>query len=899
MAFYRRTTSGVIRGRLGGGFSLAYVPSAIIVDPDPVVPVPAGVLFTTTVENADTITSWADQELAFGQEFAPGDVPAGTRVRALIDNTAVPCQLSNRTVWTDGSLKYAKVRMLVPAIAAGGTKTITWERISGNWSSHDTALHPSPTAITSKVTLEYAFPSWKGRTSANVLTAERGPKTFNSNNMLASGNSAWIDPVMVGSVCCEWRASDLAMLANATKDTNFGCLLYARAWGGTAGNPKRIQFFFRTVQGWSTDIPTDEQGSRVSINLKVNGGTVRGTSISTAGWTDVNTWKGGFLTSAGTEGTMDWYDVATGSFVTPPKLVYRRNLTYGLKAKFTPPIDTSNPNMPLTASATSYLPGRRGPLRAEQDDVGDHAMLAWTTSKPMAWALAAHARGTAAQILSHQRYTRAAALGMGAMTSIGLHRTTRKIVSYIPPAKQTNQDVLGVSIYGTTPRKPAEAPQSLRFANGATEAEISNLDAAHFPQMAFPVAWMEGDQHFLDLAYHEVTLPGLFEPDSYGFFGTSNYVGGTAMPFGGISMKSQIRATSHCARPIGNAVGLGDPSDPHWVMARDYLNHWAEMVIRITLEEDSWRSTPTGSGLTRTDGRRFQDLKLCVPNNEPTYKIWMHTIGLGAMAYNYGISEFAKMREMAEWFAHAPTVMCGGWHNDSDPLMKPDPFEAVQYEQICMDGIASDNERRRFWKFGQWQAFFPNCTYKADGQTIVMETSPVGSASMLDGMIMTPSGPRGGEPHWVTDSTKVPGGITLGGIYYSVQSSGLTCKLATTPGGPPVTFTTPNGVDLAAGISRTAIFGVTPMRTADRYDGAATAYLVQIKSALDMVQHYVLPSDPRVLLARQKLANAKAGVSGSNNLSGPNAFDERGKTTVPLTLQSTSNFSNEFAAEFA
>lgn len=898
MAFYRRTTSGKIRGRLGGGFSLAYAPPSIVIEPDdPVIPVPSAILFTTTVENADTVTSWADQEMAFGQEFAPGDVPAGTRVRALIDNTAIPCQLSNRTVWNDGSLKYAKVRMLVPAIAVGGTKTITWERISGNWSGHDTALHPSPTAITSKVTLEYAFPVWRGRTSANVLTAERGPKTFNSNNMLASGNSPWIDAVMVGSVCCEWRASDFAMLANSTKDSNFGCLLYARAWGGTSGNPKRIQFFFRTVQGWSTDIPADEQGSRVSIDLKVNGGTIRGTSINTAGWTDVNTWKGGFLTSASTEGDMDWYDVATGSFVVPPKLVYRRNLTYGLKTKFVPPIDWSNTAFPLTAAATSYLPGKRGPLRPEQDAVADHAMLAWTTSKPMVWALAAHDRGTAAQIVSHQRYTRSAALGMGAMTSIGLHRTTRKIVSYIPPSKQTNQDTLGVSIYGTTPRKPAEAAESLRFANGGTAAEIKNLDAAHFPQMAFPVAWMEGDQHFLDLAYQEVTLPGLFESEGYGFYGTSNYTGGTAVPHGGISYKGQIRAASHCARPLGNAVGLGDPSDPHWIMARDYLNHWAEMILRVGLEEDSWRSTPTGSGVTRTDGRRFQDLKLLVPNNEPTYKLWMHTLGLGAMAYNYGITEYAKMKEMAEWFAHAPTVMCGGYHNDSGPeyyLMKPDPVDSTGYDRLAMDGISSDPERRRYWKFGQWASgVVTPCTYKADGQTVVFTSGSYGSTSMADGVVLTVSAPRGGEPYWASNTTTVPGNVTLGTAYFSVQSSGLTCKLSATPGGPPVTFTTPNGVDLAGFIARRNVGGVHPMKPGSDADGAANGYLTQIRSALDMVAHYVLPSDPRVLLARQKLANIKAGTSS------PNAWDERGKTTVPLTAVSTSNFSNEFAAEFA
>jgi hypothetical protein len=44
-----------------------------------------------------------------------------------------------------------------------------------------------------------------------------------------------------------------------------------------------------------------------------------------------------------------------------------------------------------------------------------------------------------------------------------------------------------------------------------------------------------------------------------------------------------------------------------------------------------------------------------------------------------------------------------------------------------------------------------------------------------------------------------------------------------------------------------------------------------------MVQHYVMPNDARLLLARQKLYNLKATSTG------PNAWDERAKTIVPVT----------------
>lgn len=905
MAYYSQTAGGSIRGRLGGGLKLVQRGRKVIIVEPPEEPGEIVTpLFQAQFANGDTVASWADQEMAFGESFAKGDVPPGNRIRAVIDEIPIPCQVSNRRFWSDGSLKVADIRVLIPPIPAGGTKTVIWQRVTGNWTAHDAPLHAAPSAVTSKVSLEYSFPTWKGRNASNILTEERGPKVFRSSEMLSPANSAWIDTVTTGPICSEWRASDLAVTgalvsefttefnsdfagAAATKDQNFGALLYVRAWGGTANNPKRIQFVYRTVQGWSTNTPADEQGIRVDINLRVNGTTVRGAAVGTPGWSAVNTWKGGFLVSCGTEGTMDWYDVATSSFITPPKVIYRRNIEYGIKTKFIPPFDVTNPAFPLTAGTTGYTPGRRGPLREKQDDVADHAMLGWTTSKPMAWIIAAYARGTPAQVLGHQRYTRAAALGMGAMTSIALHRTTRKIISYLPPSKQTNETALGASIYGTG--KPAQAEIGLRWANGGTQAEISGLDPNHFPQMAFWPAYDFGEQFMLDLAYTEATLPGLFEDPAYGFYGTSS-IAGVAVPYGGISYKGQIRGASHCGRPIGNALGLGNPADPHWQMVRDYAVHWIEMVKRAAVESDEWRG-----GLNRTDGRRFQDLKLLVPNNEPTYKIWMHTLGLGAMAYSYGISEHGSMKDAAEYFAHAPTVMAGGYHNDAGDeyyLMKPDAVEAVTYNQLAMDGMTSGRypnttgspnsavEYRRYWRFGQWREAVQSCIFKADGVTIEFPGAPYGATTMLNGMLITVSAPRGGEPMWVSNSAAMPPlGLTPGTVYYTVQSSGLTSKISLTRNGPPVTFATTNGVDQPGFLVRAAVGGVHPAKPGSAgIPGNANSYLVQIKSALDMVQHYVAPADPRILLARKNLATIKSTSTT------PNEWDERGKTIVPLTL---------------
>ena len=831
------------------------------------------VLFADTVENFDSVASWVDQEVSIGKSFAKGDIPAGTIAVATVDGVRIPQQVSNRTTWTDGSLKMAQVRLLMPTIAAGQSKTVTWQRASGSWAANDTWLQIEASSVTSKVSLEYSFTSYKGRTSANVLTAERGPKRFLSGNMLAPANSSFVEQIMGGPICCEWRASDMAAQADGvTKSAteNLGCLLYVRAWGGTRGNPKRIQFLFRSIYGWNTDVAADEQGLQVSVDLKVNNVTVRGAALGTTGWGAVNTWKGGFLASAGPEGTMDWFDVTTNAFVTPPKIIYRHNVPYGVKSKFFPPFDTANTAFPMTPIVSTYLPARRGPLRAIQDDVADHHMLSWTTSKPMAWCIAAHARATAQQLSDHQRLARAAGFGMGAMTSVARHRTTRKIVCHLPPAKSTNQAALGGSVYvpeGNSLYKIAQAPAALRWPNGGTAPEIANLDAAHFPQMALWPYLSEGDQHWLDLVYQEATLPALFESPAYGFHGTSDRA---QIPFGGIVFKGQIRAVGHCARPIGNSVGIGNPSDPHWVMCRDMLEHWCEMTEELPLEEDAWRG-----GVDRTDGRRFQDLKLLWPNNEPTYKLWMHTFAVHSTSYAYGISEHPRLKTRADWLAHAPTVLGGGWRDDSNYLMKPDPLEAANYLQVMMSsGSGATIEDRRYWLYGQSRGAVSPCTYKADNQTITFSTALVPLADMVDGMIITITGVReANEPYAVSDMTKIPGLLTRNIPYYTVQSSGLSCKIALSPGGTPVTFNS-GGVDIVGVACRATVNGVHTMRTGANVSVDANNYIIQVLAALDMYQHYVAPADARVLLARQTLFNLK------NTSSAPNAWDERGKTTV-------------------
>lgn len=822
-----------------------------ILSPGSVDPGTGFTLQTSKVENYDTVASWASQESSVGLMFAKGDVVPGQVVVAVVDGKDIPCQFNHRIYWPDGSLRTTTAIWEMPSIAAGQTKDVVWTRRNGTW--NDTPKHTATTAITSKLALEYAFTSWKGRDAANALTAERGPKYFRSNDMLGAGNTAWIERTMAGPVMTEWRTSIFAKLADGTTDPNFACLLYVRAWGGTANSPTKIQFVFRTMHGWTDNsVPADEQGIQVDMDLKVGSSVIRGKTLNTTGWSARPGFKGGFFASCAADGKMDWLDASTGAVLTPPKLFVRHDFAYGVKTNFFPPFDVTNPAYSASASI-DYIPQARGNLSYQQDDVGDNGNIPWHVSTNFAKAMIAHARRPAAEAATQDRVARVTAWGLAGIGNIGFDKTTRKLHCYLPPERNPNPTGIGSSIYTGGVRPTATGADLNPYVLGR--------DAAHFPQVTWWTALTEGDTHMRDLCMTEATIPGTFEANAYGFYGTI-----MGLKFGHVSISGQTRAVGQAWRPMLMASVLADPQDPNGQLVKALLNMQIDASTLVPASQDAWRG-----------GTTLQDNYMLHPpsGNEPSYKLWMHLFAAKSLTYAAALLDDPKVTERAHWWMKLPTIMSGGYQNDNDYLMKPDPFTVANYYVLVMSGpgpnaIASD---RQAWRHGQWSGVARSCDYSTDGQTVTF----IGGAPCADGMVMTVTGIHSSnEPPEVSDFSKQPAGLSRFIPYYAVQSNGSSCKLSLTPGGSPVTFNT-GGVVIRGMMVRANVKGVTPTAALGSSTGTGIgSYFVQHMVALALYRHYLAPNDSRVQLARNSLQAYKDADTAMPG------YDIRGKTTVPL-----------------
>jgi hypothetical protein len=66
-----------------------------------------------------------DVPVTFGQVFKNGDVPNGTRLKAIVAGKSIPIQVDRKATESDGSLRHAVVTVRVPKLSASGARIVT------------------------------------------------------------------------------------------------------------------------------------------------------------------------------------------------------------------------------------------------------------------------------------------------------------------------------------------------------------------------------------------------------------------------------------------------------------------------------------------------------------------------------------------------------------------------------------------------------------------------------------------------------------------------------------------------------------------------------------------------------------------------------------------------------
>lgn len=736
----------------------------------------ASTYYVSTITNTSSGLSLDGQEVRVGLGCKMGDVPLGWIVRAYVNGGAVTTQISRRRLWPDGSLKFGEASFLMPILAPGQAVNVEWRKSEGTWAAQDTGLHSGPTAIVNNLNSEWRAVSWINRTSPTTLGVEQGPLSFRLQDMLAEANSAWIRTVYTGHLVTEWEATIFGRRPDGTFHPTFAAKVYVRAWGGSASQPKRVEFGFKSMYGWSDDsVPADASGFRANYDLLINGAVVRGTSLGTSGWTNVNGFKGGAHFSFGPTGRLDWFDVGPQTRLDPPALVHKHRMEYLIDARLLPPIDLANTfDNSAAKKNTPYIPNTKGLCFENMSDVGERDDITWGLTGWTARTMIAHGAAVAiADTAAHQQTSRTQALAVGAIPCQGYSRTTRGIVSHMPAARLPDAR-LSPTLVGSFPE----------VSNG-TYTGFSTLDESHFPNLAYFNYLTEGDHHVLQLIYGEAGAPATFTSDAYGK-NTSvklyDSPGEPTFPVAHQVIRGQIRGIARHVLQVGLAVGIGHPDDLDHTYYTRILEDWCTASAQVPVEEDRFRT-----------GTAHQDNFIYRSQNDPIYKGWMHTLVLHGLAATYGVTRRSDVLARAVWWSNFPKLALGGYNGGDIADRRVQSTLYVSDELYYTVNFGDGNGTRKPFSIVKQWGNPVAVTYNTDNTITIPST-----AASHDGAVFTPF------------NSATPPALTRGAKYYAVQTAGQTAfrggtlKLSETAGGAAISL------GLVAPVAAQAIYRSDP-----------------------------------------------------------------------------------------
>jgi hypothetical protein len=834
-----------------------------------------------TITNTDTANAMpAGTFYSFGQAFKAGDVPSGNTITANINGTDVPVQAVARVTHADGSLAWGdfSVDLTGVSLAAGATLANQLSLVSapGSWSTttgrstadittgHDFKLEITnlSTTSTSGSTMDGAG-TWLASVNdaATVWTTYgQGPVAlrvvakapfinqtssaehtyllgFFSFNIYQKGDGSlgpielqacWIENSRIFISDASKNPGefdyDVALKDGATTIRNFtGCYHPFMTinwmmgvdglgdWFGLATAPKLL--FAQTLSSLrnTQKIPPYPDGVSLASNVVLTVSAVNTTTDQITFTSGIGANNANYLCAlefsstgslpapliagqvyyarcpAGNTAVVKLYDTAKNA---------NANGATGL-------IDLTSAGSGTITAQTANAPGAASLIDTHFDDTGERNDLGilpgWTVDALIA------------QEKSYQRLMRTTALGLGAVRGVACRSAIDKVVLLYGTTPAGLYD--GTDRTSVTWRSVSLKSSSIQAWTGSPGPFNGSCDSTHFPNPVYGAWLMEGGAH--------LQLLGLFNGSRA--VAAQNFIPNREPLVGSTQYKSIIgndqqgRTSAWGMRDLIYAAFMAADGSDEKTYFQNVMNVQVAYVADLL-------STPRS------------------PSSGPVFGWPSNHISMGAWAFN-GVEEAFSL-----WFVAQALMMMKQLHGDfaatqtdldtcisahitnflSGLYVDSCAFFASSYRTILRMGQANDNSA------SGWVADWNDVGFSNDprilnvfgaGNTVTLAQQPFSPGMNLadgDRISFVDYDPGLGG----SGAVQPPAEITLYQWYYLVNTSGLNCQLATTPGGAPVSFT-PKTLT----VSSLTASGTTATCTTATAHGLSSGQIVQIAGA--------------------------------------------------------------------
>lgn len=720
-------------------------------------PAPGALLTTMSLVN-DSASAQAANFVtkAFGHPFKQGDVPSGQYPAfELTDGTPCPATLWGLAHWPDGSLKFCGVMLRVPVgIAGSGSLTINVKNGGSAPASSSRALTDF-TSVDRKVELLVS-----GDTAGGAWVASLNDAISAADDITVYGDGP------AGKV---WRVGGF-LRRSAVNHGQLYCWHYVAALQNSSGGLMGVRVLSRVIKGFADTTSPGVGSLTATVDVK-NGATVvrslQGVQSdgSTLGANIVMPHYTSFF-SAGVDANWD-YVQGGGSVAAECTVRVVQSKTYLVKSRALPSYDTTL--APSAQAAVDYRPNGRGNMiyyignTGERDDIG--VLAAW------------YVRHLMRQDAAADKNIRVNGLSTGGWRTCVRARANKEVV----PVVSVSASYAGMS----TPNDSIWYWDGVNDVIPGVQTEyvwIQEFDTHHRPSSGYYPYLITGEPQYLDLLVEHAAEAIAIQPtgtacvwdvsDPVGpatktgqWQSRDNYIGATLYKGSGVLFREDMyRLGAWALRDIGQASAIYPTTCPRGTEVKKYLT---EVIESNYSAHQAYRNAMPAS--FRTDG--IMGL-LGLSAQGGVYEIGYDTIWtIGYLCHQtaqyYSLSGSAG----AQGFAAHLANFWAACNRIGDIAVAAGAYDMMIFDEA---GVRYNTLDKATFRMGDYS------TLSFNAATDVFTLSGYN----------TPANITNGDRFMFKNGTKPFASASNYKVFYAVESSGPTCKLAATPGGAAIDVTT-------------------------------------------------------------------------------------------------------------